>query len=243
MTGAFTSDAKARWAAEWLPWPGYSKFWAQVVRHMMRKGDAKGAAVEIVERGGRAKLTLDAADPAGRYLNDVETEMTLIDPQLGTRKLPLVQTAPGRYVVEFDTPKAGAYHVELTQKKNGQELSRQSRGLTVGYSDELRLRPTNEELLRQMAEVSGGKAGVTPAEVFAPDDRRARRPTPLWSWLVWAAAGLLVLDVALRRIDLQNAWRRGRGMGAGTTDRGRPAFHGNGAAGTKPAVAPERVKT
>lgn len=93
--------------------------------------------------GGRAKLTLDAADPTGRYLNDVETEMTVIDPQLGTRKLPLVQTAPGRYLVEFDTPKAGAYHVELTQKKNGQELSRQSRGLTVGYSDELRLhRPT-----------------------------------------------------------------------------------------------------
>src|SRR5262249_11574892 len=33
MTAAFTSDAKARWAAEWLTWPGYSKFWAQVVRH------------------------------------------------------------------------------------------------------------------------------------------------------------------------------------------------------------------
>lgn len=241
MTGAFTSDAKARWAAEWLPWPGYSKFWAQVVRHMMRKGDAKGSAVEIVERGGRAKLSLDAADPTGRYLNDVETEMTLIDPQLGARKLPLVQTAPGRYVVEFDTPRAGAYHVELTQKKNGQELSRQSRGLTVGYSDELRLRPTNEALLKQIADVSGGKAGVNATDVFAPDDRRARRPTPLWSWLVWAAAGLLVLDVALRRIDLQNAWRRGRGASAGTMGRGRPGF--NGSVGTKPAVAPERVKS
>lgn len=94
-----------------------------------------------------------------------------------------------------------------------------------------------------MAEVSGGKAGVTPEEVFAPDDRRARRPTPLWSWLVWAAAGLLVLDVALRRIDLQNAWRRGRGANAETAFRGRSSPNGNGSAGMKPPVAKERVKT
>ncbi len=127
MTGAFTSDVKSRWAAEWLPWPGYSKFWAQVVRHMMRKGDAKGTVVEIEQRAGKATLTLDAADPTGRYLNDVETEMTVIDPQLGSHKLPLVQTAPGRYTAEFNTPRPGAYHVELTQSKNGQQVSRQSR--------------------------------------------------------------------------------------------------------------------
>ncbi|MDQ3624571.1 MAG: VWA domain-containing protein, partial [Verrucomicrobiota bacterium] len=30
QAAAFTSDAKSRWAAEWLNWPGYGKFWAQV---------------------------------------------------------------------------------------------------------------------------------------------------------------------------------------------------------------------
>ena len=227
MTGAFTSDVKARWAAEWLPWPGYSKFWAQVVRHMMRKGDAKGAVVEIVQRAGKATLTLDAADPTGRYLNDAETEMTVIDPQLGSRKLPLVQTAPGRYTAEFDTPRSGAYHVELTQAKNGQQLSRQSRGLAVGYSDELRLRPTNEELLKRIAQASGGTYGLAADKVFAPDERTARRPSPLWKWLVWAAVVLFVLDVGLRRIDLSNLLRRrhlhspsGSGKAAGSASLG-----------------------
>ena len=37
MTTAFTSDAKSRWAAEWITWEGYSKFWTQVVRQTMRK--------------------------------------------------------------------------------------------------------------------------------------------------------------------------------------------------------------
>jgi Mg-chelatase subunit ChlD len=210
MTVAFTSDAKARWAAEWLTWPGYSKFWAQLVRQTMRKSDAKGVAVEIVQRGGRATLSLDAADPAGRFINGAQTELTLIDPRLAPRKLPLAQTAPGRYVAEFDTPLSGAYHLELTQKQGGQVLFQQSRGLAVGYSDELRLRPTNETLLKSIAEASGGKFGAGAADVFASTDRTARRPTPLWPWLVTAAAILLVLDVGLRRIDLSLVFGRRR---------------------------------
>src|SRR6478672_4670372 len=208
MTVAFTSDAKARWAAEWLTWPGYSKFWAQLVRHTMRKSEAKGVAVEVVQRGGRATLTLDAIDPAGRFINAAETEMTLIDPRLATSKIPMNQTAPGRYVADFETPLSGPYHLELTQKVGGQVLYQQSRGISVGYSDELRLKPTNETLLKSIAESSGGKYQITADDVFASTGRTARRPTPLWPWLVTAAAVLLVLDVALRRIDLSLISRR-----------------------------------
>ncbi|MCI0358557.1 MAG: FixH family protein [Planctomycetaceae bacterium] len=212
MTVAFTSDAKSRWAAEWVSWPGYSKFWAQLVRQTMRKSDAKGVAVDIVQRGGRATLTLDAADPAGRFINGAQTQLTLIDPQLATKSVPLAQTAPGRYVAQFDTPLSGPYHVELTQKVGGQVLYQQSRGLTVGYSDELRLRPANEALLKSIAEVSGGKYQPKPEDAFAPTTRTAQRPTPLWPWLVTAAAIVLVLDVALRRIDLSLIFGRKRAV-------------------------------
>ncbi len=211
-TVAFTSDAKSRWAAEWVSWPGYSKFWAQLVRQTMRKSDAKGVAVDIVQRGGRATLTLDAADPAGRFINGAQTQLTLIDPQLATKSVPLAQTAPGRYVAQFDTPLSGPYHVELTQKVGGQVLYQQSRGLTVGYSDELRLRPANEALLKSIAEVSGGKYQPKPEDAFAPTTRTAQRPTPLWPWLVTAAAIVLVLDVALRRIDLSLIFGRKRAV-------------------------------
>lgn len=202
MTVAFTSDAKARWSAEWLTWPGYTKFWSQLARHTMRKSDAKGVAVEVVQRGGRATLSLDAIDPAGRFINAAETEMTIIDPQLATKKLPLNQTAPGRYVADFETPLSGPYHLELTQKVGGQVLYQQSRGISVGYSDELRLKPTNETLLKSIADASGGTYKLSSADTFAATGRTARRPTPLWPWLVTAATLLLVLDVALRRIDL-----------------------------------------
>ncbi len=201
MTVAFTSDAKSRWAAEWLSWPGYSKFWAQVVRHTMRKSEAKGVVVQVEQKERKTTVTLDAVNAAGRYLNQVETELTVIDPQLNTHKLAMVQTAPGRYLAVFETPHVGAYHLEMSQKQKGQMLAQQSRGLVVGYDDEFRLRPTNEELLQSLARVSGGTYRPEPEAVFDDLGRTAPRTTPLWPYLVAVAASLFLADVALRRID------------------------------------------
>ncbi len=35
-TAAFTSDIQSRWAGPWLNWPGFGKFWVQLVRQTMR---------------------------------------------------------------------------------------------------------------------------------------------------------------------------------------------------------------
>src|SRR4029434_2203046 len=49
QTAAFTSDAKARWASEWLGWPGFGKFWTQLVRGLMRKSDQSTFAIATNE--------------------------------------------------------------------------------------------------------------------------------------------------------------------------------------------------
>ncbi len=202
VTVAFTSDAKARWAAEWLNWPQFGQFWAQVVRHAMRKAETKGTFVQIDRTGRKAVVSLDAIEPSGRYLNRVATELTLVDPQLGTRKVEMPQVAPGRYQAEFDTTVPGTYQLMFSQTKDSQLLGRQTRGLAVGYPDELRLRPTNAELLRSIAGAAGGRSDVTPESVFQRPERSAPRAEPLWPYLASAAVLLFVLDVALRRIDL-----------------------------------------
>ncbi len=201
MTVAFTSDAKSRWAAEWLSWPGYTKFWAQIVRHAMRKSDAKGVFVQVAQRDGVAKVTLDAVQVNGKFVNDATTELTVIEPRGGERKLVLTQTAPGRYVGEFPTDKPGTYHLSMTQQTKGQPATQQSRGLVVNYDDELRIRPTDEAWLKSVAQASGGTYSPDPEAIFAPDERSASRPVPLWPYLLMVAAILFLLDVALRRID------------------------------------------
>jgi Ca-activated chloride channel family protein len=208
MCVAFTSDAKSRWAAEWISWPGFGKFWAQVARHAMRKSEAKGVVMQVDYKNRHALVSLDSIDAAGRFVNQADTELTVIDPQFGNRKLEMTQTAPGRYVAEFDTPYPGSYHLEFAQKLQGNVLYHQSRGLAVGYPDELRLKPTNTELLQSIARETGGRFDPKPEAIFAATDRAAQRATPLWPYLVAAAALLFVLDVALRRIDLALSFSR-----------------------------------
>jgi uncharacterized membrane protein len=201
MTVAFTSDAKSRWSAEWLSWPGYSKFWAQVVRHAMRKSDAKGVFVQVDQKDGKAKVTLDAVKTDGKYVNEATAELTVIEPQGGERKVAMTQVAPGRYVGEFPTDKTGTYHVSMTQQVAGQQPTQQSRGLVINYDEELRIRPTNEPWLESIARASGGTFRPDPEAVFAPDERSASRPVPLWPYLLMIAAVIFLTDVALRRID------------------------------------------
>jgi hypothetical protein len=206
MTAAFTSDAKSRWAAEWMTWPGFGKFWTQVVRHTMRKSDARGLMAHTARKGKKASLQVDAVNDLGQFLNDAQVELTLIDPRLRREKAAVQQVAPGRYAVDFDTPDAGAYHLEVSLTQNDQVIYRQSRGMMVGYSDELRIRPTNETLLRSIAAASGGTYAPDPDKLFDLPAAQASRPRPLWPALVAAALFLLVLDVALRRIDFSLHW-------------------------------------
>jgi Ca-activated chloride channel family protein len=201
MTVAFTSDAKSRWAAEWLTWPGYGKFWTQVVRQSMRKSEARGIEVAVSREGQQVTVSVDAVNETGQFLNSSDVEMTVIDPQLRRQKLPMNQAAPGRYVADFSTVDRGAYNMEIALKQEGQVVYRQSRGLIAGYSDELRIQPTNESLLSEIASVSGGQFNPTPEELFNTSSGLATRPTPLWPWLLSVAGFVLVLDVALRRID------------------------------------------
>ena len=126
MSVAFTSDAKARWAAEWLSWPQFGQFWAQVVRHSLRKSETKGTVVQVDRHGRKAVVSLDAIEPSGKFLNRPPTELTLVDPQLTTRKLEMVQVAPGRYQAEIDTTRAGSYQLMFAQTKDSQVLGRQS---------------------------------------------------------------------------------------------------------------------
>jgi uncharacterized membrane protein len=204
MSAAFTSDAKNRWAAEWIPWEGFGKFWTQIVRQLMRKSDARGIVVATERRGSAAELTVDAVNEYGQFLNQADVRVTVIDPRLSRRQTTVPQTAPGRYTGRIGTENAGAYHLEIALWQNDRVVYRQSRGFTVGYSDELRIRPTNESLLRTIAAASGGVYAPDPNQLMDIAQGAVTRPTPLWPHLLTLALLLFVADVALRRVETQS---------------------------------------
>jgi Ca-activated chloride channel homolog len=203
MSVAFTSDAKPKWAAEWASWPGYSRFWAQLVRHAMRRAASENLSMQLKESDGTAHVAVDALADNSAFLSTGAVSLRLVSPDLSSQEIPLPQTGPGRFEASFPASTPGAYHLEVTQTHPGKEPARLSRPLVIGYPDELRLKPTNEPLLRSLAQTTSGLYNPTPAEVFTtPPNASAQDAVPLWPFLTAAAILLFILDVALRRLDM-----------------------------------------
>ncbi len=206
---AFTSDAKNRWAKEWVGWAQFARFWAQAVRWCSRTAP-RGNVHVSTEAGpdGRARVTVEAVDADGRFLNNLLLEGTVSAPDATGHPLRFLQTAPGRYEAVFPADQVGPYLVGVGARGapgSGVDLGTRTTGLAVSYAPEYRDLKTNDPLLRQIAEAAGGKildAGG-PAEAFF---RRDRPPvatrTPLWPLLLLVAALLFPVDVGVRKLDV-----------------------------------------
>ena len=209
MSAAFTSDATSRWAAEWLTWPGYGKFWTQVMRQLMRRTPPGNLQLAVERRGLRTLLAVEAAELNGEFLNGGEAEVVVTSPALATTRVPLQQTAPGRYEGELSTADSGAWNLDFTIRRDGQPVAQQSRAIVTGEADELRLRPVNTDLLRQVADASGGVFQPQPEDVYKVSSEQAERPRRLSPWLLALAALLLIPDTLLRRIELRRLSTKG----------------------------------
>ncbi len=202
---AFTSDAKARWASDWLEWPGYGKFWTQLVRDTMRKTTLSNFQAEITKDKGVAHLAIDALSENGDFLNELDSDISLIGPDLKKKDLAISQTAPGKYELEFPTKEIGPYFLNIMQKQSGEIVNTQVTGTVVSYPEEYLVSNANEPLLTQLSSVSGGKYNITVEDAFRPPENPVVLRIHLWRPFLITALILLLIDIALRRIDMRRS--------------------------------------
>lgn len=198
---AFTSDARQRWAAAWLPWTGYSKFWAQAVRWSMRGTTSGDLQTNVTIEKGRGHFILEAVDVKGNFLNFLAPKARLVTPDYKGQDLLLEQTGPGRYEGEFDARQLGTYLINVRTQR-GTEIVSQVAGGVLPYSPEYGAVGSDEFLLSNLANRTGGdllEIGA-PGKVFTRPRETARRPIDIWLSLLMLAACLFPLDVAVRRL-------------------------------------------
>lgn len=203
---AFTSDAAARWARNWVTWADFARFWGQAVRWTITEGASSQVETQVQTEGRQAVITVDARDQAGGFLNGLALTAAVVDPDLNARSVPLRQVAPGRYEGAFVPASDGAYFIGVSGQgiAGGQPIQvSQTSGWVQGYSAEYAVSAdgANLNLLAEIAALTGGAdLSAEPAQVFAHNLTARSAWTPLWPWLLLAAVLLLPFDIALRRI-------------------------------------------
>jgi hypothetical protein len=200
---AWTSDATGRWAADWVAWAGFPRFWEQVVRWTItqERGTNAETAVALDPGGDGAVVTVEAAAAGGRTLNGLALEARVVGPDDEAQAVSLQQVAPGRYEGRFSADREGAYFLRVAGSGEAGDVA-QTAGWVLGYSPEYLVTEPDHDHVVRLASLSGGKVLVEPWESLAHDIRGEATRRPIWPGLLLAAIVLLPLDVAIRRLVL-----------------------------------------
>ena len=204
---AYTSDANTQWGALWVGSTEFSKFWTQVVRSVSRPPMSTLFDVTTTQSGGKGHILVEALDKQSGFKNFLNISGKIMGPN--TSKEPvdahLSQTGPGIYEGDFDAGDTGTYVVALGYNDASGQRGTLLSGVAVNDSPEMRDLQSNDAMLQRIADQTGGRI-LTPFSV--PDanifDRNglapAVTPLPIWDFLMPALLGLILVDVATRRI-------------------------------------------
>jgi len=211
-TVAWTSDAKARWAKNWLNWDQYRQFWAQIAQWSLRRLENADFSAEVAVESGEGHLTVEALDEKGEFRNFLNLQTVVVSPKGERVTVRLEQTGPGHYEAKFPTREVGSYLMNMMETRDGKVAASQVVGASVNYSPEFTAPEPNLPLLRRLAEAGGGTILQWPASAapvaavqnpFLHERRRTFQPVDWWEILLRFGIVLFVFDVGLRRIQLE----------------------------------------
>lgn len=211
-TVAFTSDAKPKWAQQWMPWPKYRQFWSQVAQWSLRKIESADFNTDVTVDRGIGTIAVEALDSNGNFRNFLNLEAVVVSPKGDRLSVTLEQTGPGRYDTKFPTKEVGAYLINLLEKKDGKLAGSQVLGASVNYSPEFLAAEPNVNLLRRISEIGGGRILDIQDPAMNPFEfnrLKTFQPHDLWEWLLRLAILLFPVDVGLRRIQIdRDEWQK-----------------------------------
>ena len=204
----FTSDAKNRWAADWVGWKGYDKLWTNTFRDLLPHAESGEAKAEYDSASGdlivNYHLGADAEDPSQL------PEIFVLGPNGFRHPVPITKLGAKSY--------RGTIHIGDLQGLFRVRPLDESRAFPeVGFyrpEQELLDYGSNEFLLRSVAQFTGGRFNPAPRQVFDSGGRSESSTLRLWPALLGLAIALNLAELLMRKV--------------------RPRFPGGMFAGTNP---------
>jgi hypothetical protein len=167
------------------------------------------------------RAVLDAIGVDDRFQNGLEANLTIAGPQPNgpTHKVPMPQTAPGRYEADFPLDRYGSFLLHASLESKVDDGRGNAKTATVAESfghvtnpyprEYLALSP-DIATLAKAAEATGGGMDPAAAALFDPAGESIRYHQDLWPRFVGAAIALFLLDLLVRRVRIFDRKRTAR---------------------------------
>lgn len=189
----FTSDAKNRWAASWVTWPGFDKLWTNIFRDLLPHAESSEAAAEF----DRAANELVVDYRLGRNVDEPAPipDIFAFGPNGFHAPLKMTKVAAGHYRARLSIgDRQGLFRVRpLADSRAFPE---------VGFyrqEDEMLEYGSNDQLLHQVADATGGRYNPALSGIFDSGGRAIPATLELWPYLLALAIGLNLLELILRK--------------------------------------------
>ncbi|HVY45095.1 MAG TPA: VWA domain-containing protein, partial [Minicystis sp.] len=207
---AWTSDVKSQWAVEWLRWPGFEKFWGQLVHEHMRQKHRRELDMKSDIENGTLHASVDAFGADDRFENNLVSKLTITGPEPGGDKkvVDMRQTAPGRYEVSLPLDKYGSFLLQAEHMHEEQDGTLKPVAVSFGhvsnpYPREYASFEPDLATMEKAALATGGL--LDPKDTAAVFDANGEKVTyheELWPKFIYAALAVFLLDLLMRRVRI-----------------------------------------
>ena len=189
----FTSDAKNRWAAGWIGWPGFDRLWANIFRDLLPHGVQSETTADFDRASGQLVVDYHLS----KNVPEPETipDIFVIGPDGFQAPLNVSKVAAGHYRGNLDIgQQQGLFRVRpVAESRAFPELG------FFRQEDELMGYGNNEPLLKEIADATGGHFDPAPGDIFDPQGRSIRSQMELWPGLLALALLLNLLELVMRK--------------------------------------------
>ena len=192
-SAVFASDAKPRWAADWLTWKGYDKFWTNLCRDLLPHSQMGEAAVEY--DSANSELVADYRLGQGVDEPAQVPAVFVFGPDGFQQPLDLKKIATGTFRGRMPIgARQGLFRVRPVEDSRAFPEA----GL---YRPEAEVEDfgSNEALLRQVAAFTAGRFQPKPEDVFEAGRRSIPTIISLWPALLGLAVLLSLGELIMRK--------------------------------------------
>ena len=196
---AVTFDPSGSGADEWINWEGFGKFWSQAVRWVIRDQTPWDYRLSVQPRGDHRVLQAESYD------SDEEGMLQARLPrEIQSDELTLIPIAPRLYEATLPLGCRGNFPVTIMKRKDGNVINQKTEMVMVSQTtgespEEYRQQDANRDLLRALAEGTGGRVDPDPSALVSQQrDGHTIVLRPLENYLIVIGLVFLLGDIALR---------------------------------------------